>query len=135
MIQDGLYSLLSEDPKLSAIVGDRITPVLLPEGSTTPALTYMVAGGSSDPTFSTSGMQRLRVQFDVHADPKDKAGYRAAIQAREALRLLLDGYRGMLSDGTYLQNAQRIQDIDYFDDGPRQFRCSSEFYFWFTFNS
>ncbi len=128
MIQAGIYSLLSADPGLSAIVADRITPVLLPEGSPLPAMTYMVVGSSSEPTFETSGMQKVRMQFDFHAE-----GYTAAIGARDALRVLLDGYQGLLSDGTYLQNAQRIQDIDYFDDGPRQFRCSSEYYLWHCF--
>jgi hypothetical protein len=128
--QSGLFALLRADAGVMAVVSERIFPVLLPENATLPALTYHVVGGSSAPTFATSGMQKVRIQFDCFA-----RSYLDADRARDALRQSLYGYRGTLADGTFLQNAELIQSVDFFDNDPRQFRCMSEFYFYFTFSS
>lgn len=130
MIQIGLYNLLVNDPGLSALIADRITPVMLPEDPTLPALTYLDISLVSEPTFESSGMQRMRVQFDSHAE-----GYQQSIAVQDALRLCLDGYQGLLSDGTFLQNAQRISAMSAYDDVPRQFRAVSEYYLFFTLTS
>jgi hypothetical protein len=126
MTDEGLVSLLRSDATLSGLVSNRIMPVLLDEGSALPALTFQVVGGRNDPTFEGSGMQWLRYQFDAHAKRKSEAD-----AVRRALRDVLDGYTGTMTDGTYVQDCQFIQPIDYYDDGPLNFRCSSEFYFMF----
>lgn len=134
MFTCGLFDLLKSFNDLIAIVGGRVFAVVLPENATLPAMTYQVVGGSSEPTFDTSGLQKVRVQFDFFADSKT-GSYKAAAGARDALRKLLNGYTGTLSDGTVVQNADLIQNIDFFEEYPRQFRCMSEFYFYFTFNA
>jgi hypothetical protein len=126
----GIYALLKADDGVAAVVGGRIFPVLLPENATLPAMTYQIIGGTSDPTFETSGPQRVRIQFDVFA-----AKYIDADSGREAIRKVLNGFVGSLADGTYLQNANLIQGTDYFLEYPRSFRCMSEFYLYFNFSS
>ena len=128
MIEQGLYSLLSADATISAMVGDRISPVLLPEGSPMPAMTYQVTRGSGDPTFDTSGLIKLYMQFDCFG-----TDYSDAAQLRKALVMLLNGYQGVLSDGTDLQLAQFQQPIDYYEKDVRQYRCAVEFFFLFDF--
>ena len=132
MIQTGIYSLITGFSSVSALIGTRLHPVTLKEAETLPAMTYQLVGGSSDPTLTTSGLQRLRVQFDCWG-----ANYDDAAGLRKALIKELNGYRGLLSDGTYLQNADLIGSIgvDYFEDVPRQYRCMVEFYFYFVFPS
>jgi hypothetical protein len=125
----GIVALLAGEETISGLVGNRISPILIPEGCTLPAVSYQVVGGSSAPTFNTSGMQKLRVQFDCHA-----RHYKIADAVREALRSFLNGYYGLLADGTYLQNAEFLQPIDYFDNDSRQYRCGLEFYLYFTFS-
>lgn len=132
-ILSGLYSLLRGNAGLAAIIGDRITPVLLPEGQQLPAMTYQVVGGTSSPTFESAGMQKLRIQFDFFADAEN-GSFDDAMNARDAHRQLLNGYTGSLTDGTYLQRATLIQYIDHFDNDARQYRCSAEYYLWFVFN-
>jgi hypothetical protein len=132
MIQTGLFSLITGFSSVSALIGTRLHPLSLREAETLPAMTYQLVGGSSDPTFETSGMQRLRVQFDCWGENYDDAA-----GLRDALIKALNGYQGLLSDGTYLQNADLISSIgaDYFEDMPRQYRCMVEFYFYFVFPS
>lgn len=129
-LADGIFALLSGESTISAVVADRIYPLLLPEGVALPAITFQAAGGRSMPTLATSGMQQPRIQIDVFG-----ATYEDADAGRLALRKFLNGYQGTLADGTYLQNVDLIQQSDTYEEYPRQFRCMLEFYFYFDFSS
>jgi hypothetical protein len=127
-LKAGIYSLLTANAGLSALIGTRVYPIMLPEAPTLPAIRFQYVGGSSEPTFDTSGMQKLRVQFDcMGADPDSADAVRTAMYG-------LNGYSGLLSDGTLLQNFDLLgPGIDFFDSDARQFRCMVEFYLWFNF--
>jgi hypothetical protein len=127
MIEQGLYTLISTDPTISGMIATRVYPILLPEKPVLPAMTYGVVGGSGEPTLNTSGMIRLRMQFDCWG-----MKYSDAAQLRKALVQALNLYYGVLSDGTYLQLAQFIQPVDFYEQDARQYRCAVEFYFEFT---
>lgn len=128
MLAAGLYALLAGETTITAIVGTRIEPIELSIGQTMPALVYKFVGGASSPTFETSGMQRVRVEFNCFA-----GSHLQADTLRETIRKFLNGFRGALSDGTKLQNADLIQNMDLFEQDARQFRCVSEFYLYFVF--
>jgi hypothetical protein len=133
MIMAGIQQLLVEYGwPLGEQVGTRVYPITLPEAPALPAVTYQIVGGSSDPGFTNSGPQRLRVQFDCYADQKS-GGYRAAYCVRDDLRKLLNGFSGELPNGDYLQSALLIQNIDYFENDARQYRLACEFYIDFNF--
>ena len=129
MLETGLASLLGSDPTLAGFVGDRVTPVTM-VGDCRPAITFHLIGGSTDPTFESSGLQKVRVQFDVWS-----SSYLQGAQVRDALRRFLNGFVGELADGTYIQNADLIQNLDFYEDDAREFRCGSEYYFYFTYNN
>lgn len=121
---DGIAALLAADSGFAAAVPGPIADTLLPEGAELPALTYQVVGGEEDPTFETAGLARVRVQFDVRAADADSA--RAG---RKNLIRVLNGFTGQLpSDGPWVEQIQLIQRLDLFDNDPRQFRKSAEFY-------
>lgn len=128
-LQDGLFDLITTEATIAAIIATRMYPIVLPTDCPMPALRYSFAGGMSEPTFDTSGLQRVRVQFDCFGANQDDA-----MQLRWALIRFLNGYSGELIDGTVLQLAQLIQQVDFFEQGPRQFRCMVEFYLTFNFN-
>lgn len=130
MILTGLFNLITTTTAWEALAATRLYPVTLPEIPTLPAATYHVIGGTSDPTFETSGMQKLRIQFDHYGNT-----YADANTLREATRVLLNGFVGALSDGTYLEDAQLIQSVDFFENDARQYRCMSEFYLYFNFTN
>jgi hypothetical protein len=126
MLTRGLSSLLQ-----NAGLGMEFWPILLPQAACLPAATFHIIGGTSEATFEGSGLQKLRIQFDVFS----RKSYDEASGKRDQLRAFLNGYRGTLSDGTVLLNVDLIQVIDFFDYDPRQWRCVIEFYFYFTFSS
>lgn len=130
MIEAGLFNLLSTTPAIEAICQTRIYPVVLPEEPTYPAATYQMISARAEPTFETSGFQRWRIQFDCFG-----VAYPDASGLRDALIKALNGYQGVLSDGTILQNADFIQLTDYFYDQARIFRCMVEFHLYFTFSN
>lgn len=127
-LKAGIFSLITGDANVGQLNGTRVYPILLPEAATLPAIRYQFAGGSSEPTFETSGMQKLRVQFDCFGLDPDSADV-----LRSTLIKALNGHVGALSDGTYLQNADLIQSVDYFENDARQYRCMVEFYLYFDF--
>jgi hypothetical protein len=130
VITEGLFTLITGNAALAALIEERCYPVVLPPEPTLPALTYQVVSQIGVVTGSTEGPQRMRIQFDAFG-----ASYGDADSTRDALRALFLGMPVLLSDGTELQNAIRIQSIDYFDDDPRRYRCMSEFYLWFDYPS
>lgn len=121
-----MYSLLAGTASIAALVGTRISPLVLPESPTLPAITYRTVGGSSKPTFTTAGQQRVRMEFNCWG-----AAALDAFNLRATLVAALNGYTGTLSDGTNLQNAQRLQNVDYFDHDARIYRAMVEFYLFF----
>jgi hypothetical protein len=130
VLQTGLFALLSGNAAIAAIAGSSIFPVTVPESTPMPALTYQIVGGNSMATLNTSGLQKLRMQFDCYGND-----YLTAATLRETLRQALNGFVGQLADGTFLQNAELIQNIDFFENDARQFRCMAEFYLFFDFTS
>lgn len=124
----GIFSLLTADAGVAALVATRVFPVEVPEDVTLPALLYRFVGGTSSPTLMTSGMQKARVQFDCYGETYDDAS-----ALRNAVVAALNGYQGTLADGTLLQNAWALgPGTDFFEDDPRQFRCMVEFYLMYT---
>jgi hypothetical protein len=128
LLSTGLYALLAGEATISAIVGTRIEPIELSIGQTMPALTYKFVGGSGEPTFETSGPQKVRVEFNSFGNTHLQAD-----TLREAVRVFLNGYRGQLSGGILLQNAEYLHPLDFFEQYSREFRCMSEFYLYFNF--
>lgn len=131
MLLEAIYPLLAADTALMAVVTGGIFKSSLPEGACRPALTYGAAGGSGQPTFNTPGMQKARIEFNAFAASREQAA-----AALNLLRILLNGYQGVLGNGIRLQNVELInpEPMDFpIEEYPRDFRCMSEFYFYFVF--
>lgn len=130
MILEGFFALCMQDADISALIGSRLYPELLPENPTLPAATYYVAGGNAEPTFDTSGLQQIRIHVDAHA-----LTYKDAVAVRQAFKKLLNGYRGVLPDAdqTFLELGLYIGPTDSpFGRTARQFRLGGEFYLKFN---
>lgn len=132
MVLAGIVALLTEYGwPLNEKVGNRIYPVLLPEKTAMPAVSYQIVSWTSEPGFQTAGMQKVRVQFDCFGDT-----YKQATNVREDMIKLLVGMQGEnLDDGHFLQNTELVQSIDFYEQDARQFRCALELKFLFTFLS
>ncbi len=89
-IEKAIYSLLSGDPTLSGLVGTRIDPVLVPQGTAMPAVTYMQIPSRRDDTLGgPTGLVQSRWQFNCWASTTAEARTVAS-----ALRQAISGYSG-----------------------------------------
>jgi len=81
-----IYNILANDAGVSAIVSNRISPVLLPQGSAFPAVVYHELNLVATPTKdSNSRLDFTRVQIDCLATT-----YEAASELADAVRSALN---------------------------------------------
>jgi len=128
MIENGLFNLLSNEPTISALVSDRIYPVLIPENPTMPLITYQIVGGTSKSTLDGTGTQKLRIQIDAWATD----AYITAATIRAAVTKFLANQVVTLSDGTFATFIL-ISPIDFYSGGDEAFRAMVEVYCIFNF--
>lgn len=131
MLVEGLYSLIVGDPVVSAILNARpfprgavktsgLFPMQMPEGDPLPAIVYQEIFGEG--TMTQDGpdpLQYSRMQFDVYGE-----NYKSCKALARALRQLLEGTTGALADGTLLFSAERVSEIDTFEESPFVFRTT-----------
>src|SRR5271166_1959412 len=138
MVEKGLRDLLINDPTIGPMTGGsagspptpgtRVRPVIIPEGSSYPAISYSVV--SSTPLTSMDGVNALqtkRFQFDCWG--------KNVVQAKtlaKALHFLLDGFRGTLSEGSVVTSCLPNQDVDMFEYDPQAFKVVADFNIKFT---
>jgi hypothetical protein len=123
----GLYDLLKNEPTIAALVTDRVYPVILPTEPVMPCITYQIVGGSSQPTLTDAGLQKVRLQIDCWG-----LAYPDADAVRTAVVKFLSNKTAItLSDGTFLQGVQYISPLDFYASGDELFRCGAEFYLHF----
>lgn len=89
-LETALYSHLSGDAALSALVGTRIYPVILPQQPVLPAVTYQRIGAVREQTIARNVPGTMpRYQFSVWTQELDggsQAGYLRGVAIRQALR-------------------------------------------------
>lgn len=70
MIEQLIYTELSTDAGLMAIIGSRVYPVVLPQAATFPALTYQVVSDvpEADMDEGDSVLRNLRVQINCWSE-------------------------------------------------------------------
>lgn len=133
MVEKGLRDLLINDPSVGPMVGGqpgspptpgtRVRPIMLPAGSSYPAIVYLVV--ATKPLTSMDGVNALQMKrFQIDCYGKN------AVQAKtlaKAVHFLLDGFRGTLSEGTVVSCCLPNQDVDTFDFDPQAFRVMCDF--------
>lgn len=118
-IEEGLVTYLRSVSAITAVVGQRIYPRLVPQGnqsgSNLPAITYqMVSGNPLQSLSGSSGFTTERIQLNCWALDDSTAR-----SLRELLRLNLDGYAGLM--GTVTAYAVLVE-----SKGALPFRASEE---------
>lgn len=92
-IEQALYALLAGDATLVAIIGTRIYPLRAPQNATYPLLVYQqIASQKVHSMQGGSGLDFSLFQFTFWG-----SDYLVTKQAAEALRVLLQGYRGTVT--------------------------------------
>jgi hypothetical protein len=124
MMEAGLYQRLTADAGFSAIAGERLYPVNLPEEVAGPSATYRVISNLEDYTMDGStGMMCARIQIDawatVYADAKALA---------KAIHDALNDFAGAFPDGTAVANVWLANAAtDGFDADARLYRVQADY--------
>jgi hypothetical protein len=108
-----LLAQLNTIAPLTAIVANRMYPVVLPKNAppTTPYLLYQTI--SYVPAYALSGattIAQTRIGLNMRADT-----YLDSINAREAIRLALSGWYGAFPGGTDVRGIRVVNKFDDFD--------------------
>ena len=115
-LESKLYTLLSGDASVSALVVARIYPVVLPQSVTLPAITYSrISGGQVNSLSGYSGLEQPRIQVDAWATT-----HVVVKELRDAVHAAMNGattFRALLES-----------DMDLYEDDTKIYRISMDFF-------
>lgn len=115
-----LLRTLREGARVSALVGNKVFALVIPQGTKLPCITFQRIGGMPANTLSgASGLEEIDLQIDVWA--RDYGEAKATAKAVRA---------AMPPSGPRF-SAHLIEDQDLYEDGTNYFRVSMEFKVWF----
>jgi hypothetical protein len=131
-MEQNIFALLQSIAAVQALVSSRVYPVELPPDPIYPCISYRLIGGSQEETFDTAGAQQQRFEFNCYG-----SNYASAVAVRRALigsgdSPALNGFGGLVADGSLLQLVTKINEMDFFDSDAREYRAMVEFYFHFS---
>lgn len=123
--EQALYAILANDTAVSALVGTRIFPNVIPQDVALPVLAYMrVSGARTNSQTGPSQLARPRFQITCLSRSYSEAKTLAA-----AVRRALDGYKGAIASvdvqGVMIQN-----EFDTFTDDDDLHTVRQDYYFW-----
>lgn len=105
LIERTLVEHLRGVSALTALVGTKIYPGTIPQGTELPAISFMPSGGGA--TYSLngdSGYEMRQYRFSIYTD---KYQVDSMLSIADALQTALSGYRGSMGS-TYVTVIQRI---------------------------
>jgi hypothetical protein len=127
-VRPALRAFLLADPTVSAAVGgERIFPVVMPQGERRPSLVYNIISESTDHvTTGPSGLVMARMQIDSYASTPDEGDSLARL-----VKDRLDGFSGLMGSvevgGVFAETAR----TDYQADSQLH-RSSRDYRIWFS---
>ena len=115
-----LLRTLREDAGLSALVGNKVFALVIPQGTKLPCITFQRIGGMPANTLSGhSGLDEIDLQIDVWARDYDEA------------KAIAKAVRAAMPPSGPRFSAHLIEDQDLYEDGTNYFRVNMEFKVWF----
>jgi hypothetical protein len=129
-LEVGLYAYLKNDPAIAALVGDRIFPNVVPEGSILPAIQYQRITTTREYTYDPFGESHAwvgaRPQITSwHSSPE------VAMAVGEAVMLALSGFHGDM-EGVAIGAVTSTNETDVYDQRKRLHGRLQEFLFTFA---
>lgn len=95
-LEAAIYSILSTDLNIIALVGTRIYPLILPQDAILPAITYARVSTERESAFVTDpGLSTARIQVDIWATSALNG-----MAISEKVRVALHRYRGTITSVT-----------------------------------
>lgn len=117
MIDHAIYSKLSQDSNITAIVGQRIYPVKLPQEVTIPAIRFsrVSTTGRIITHSGSADVAKSRYQFSCYAED-----ILTAKNISEKIRQLFHG-QTFEENGEEVFNATAVNEVDLYDDDLDEF--------------
>lgn len=132
MIDEALYDLLATHSALTAYVKTRIFPLVIPQGTVMPCVTYQQITGQRQHTSGGAfGTVQSTFQIDCWSETPKQAH-----QIAEVIRKLLDGYQDT-NESMYIQAAFLMDEGDTINtvagtDELTRFGKRLDFEIWFS---
>jgi len=126
VLEAGLYTYVSADVTLTGLISDRLYPLLAPQESPAPYVTFQRI--STNRTYDLAGpnhLTRCRIQFDCYG-----VTLLSAKTVAEAVRERIDGYMGSMGS-IVVQSVMRANELDLYEPTTEQYRTSSDY--WIVF--
>lgn len=126
-LEQALFNYLSTYAGLTALIGTRLYPVVLPQGATQPAVTYQRVSTVRLRTFGAPRLGRkARFQFTVWASSYSS---RAAVAGQ--LIAALEGYAGLMGGGSGVTvlAVQGEGELDDYEPTTKTFQGALDFTF------
>ncbi len=133
-IRSGLRGYLLDDMAITAVVGERVHPVALPQGEQRDSIVYIRISGQGDHYLTQpSGLSRPRIQIDCYSQAPGTASSLA-----DLVKERLDGARGDFDYGT--GSPQDIVEVlgafftderEDFDPASKLYRVSRDYFIWY----
>lgn len=122
-MEAGIQQRLIADSNVSSLISTRVYPLILPDESVLPSVTYQRISTVRD--YATTGpvsLSRIRLQIDTWS-----LTYAAAKQVDMAIRASLESFSGTLPDGTVVSEIQVDSSQDLYESSARYYRVSTDF--------
>ena len=117
-----IYTILTEDAGVSAVVGNKVYPQIAAQGAAFPFVVYVLQDNS--PSDTKSGVSTLdEIRYDIVAAAET---YASLSSLTERIRLALDRYTGNI-EGVEIDSIQFI-DLDVDNDPATETYVSSSEY-------
>jgi hypothetical protein len=135
MIEVGIAQLIAANAAVQALIGSpaRLYPVLVPEDPTYPCASYQLI--SEVPRYlidGSSAMNQIRFQIDTWSGGLQNASYLTAKAVQAAIRAVLEGFTGLLSDGSHVAWIEVVSARDLYEQNARCYRTSTDYMIYFN---
>jgi hypothetical protein len=134
MLGEGINQFLLAASTITAIIGTPATrkdgrsgiwPVQMPEASTMPAIVLSQISGEGNPSHDgANALHQCRISFGCYG-----SNYGDSKRLQRAIRQLFEAYHGTLPDGTPVDNAILVLELDAFEDAPFSYNAPIDFQF------
>src|SRR5262245_27282194 len=130
-IRTALRTILLADPAVNTLVGgQRVHPIMMPQGQTDPSVVYSRITEDSDYHMqSGSGLGTVRMQVDSWAQRQEQTN-----QLAGAVFDCLSGYRGDVNTGTEVVEVQGVflgNGREDYDPVAKMFRMGRDYLMWY----
>ena len=125
IIEEALFSHLSAFAGLTALVGTRIYPMLLPQQATLPAVTFMKVSNPYIRTFGSTIGAQPRFQFSCWATT-----YLGAKAVADQIKAALDFYAGTMGGGVVVRAGLVENELDDYDPETKRYHVPVDVILW-----